>query len=232
VSGSARVVAVIQARTNSSRLPGKVLLPLAGAPLLQRLIERVRTARTIDALVVATSSKSQDDAIAELCAATQTICHRGSETDVLARVVEAADRERASTLVRLTGDNPFVDGTLVDLVVQEFQRANPPVHYAHNVEDCGFPFGLYVEVCEMAALREALQSTDAADREHVTWYVRRRPAQFRHLAVRAGVKFKERNLSIDTAEDYERLRPLFDSEYLRNPRFGYEALAALPSIVQ
>jgi spore coat polysaccharide biosynthesis protein SpsF len=221
-----RVVAVIQARMNSSRLPGKVLLPLAGAPLLQNLIERVRRAATIDSLVVATSEQAHDDPIAKLCAEVRTICHRGAETDVLGRVLDAAEIERAKVLVRLTGDNPFVDGSLIDLIVSRFQAADPPVQYAHNIDDCGFPFGLYVEVADMQALHQVSQSHDPADREHVTWFLRQRPQVFRHLAVHAPAEFAEGKLSIDTREDYERLRPLFEAHARINPAFGYRDLLA------
>jgi spore coat polysaccharide biosynthesis protein SpsF len=220
------VVAVIQARMNSTRLPGKVLLPLAGAPLLQRLIERVRRSETLDSLIVATSSRRDDDPIAELCARIQTACHRGSETDVLARVMDAAESQSADVVVRLTGDNPFVDGSLVDLVVRRFLSANPPAQYVHNVDNCGFPFGLFVEACDMNALRQALQSLDPADREHVTWFLRQRPDIFRHATTPAPAPFTEQKLSVDTPEDYAQLRPVFEAKFRENPDFGYETFLA------
>ena len=220
-----RTVAVIQARMNSTRLPGKVLMPLAGAPLLQRLVERVRPARTLDALVVATTDTCADNPVAALCSKLAVSCYRGSETDVLGRMFAAAATERADILVRLTADNPFVDAAVIDLVVGQFNTVWPQADYAHNTGENGFPYGLYVEVAAVAALRAALQSDDPADREHVTWHIRSRPQQFRHCTVRAPRRFGNDSLSIDTVEDYLRLRTLFERHYAADPTFLYTALA-------
>lgn len=220
-----RVVGIIQARMNSTRLPGKVLMPLAGAPLLQRLVERVRGARSMDFLVVATSNGAADDPIAALCAQIGVPCHRGSEVDVLGRILNAAEQERADVVVRLTADNAFVDAKLVDLVVDEFVFATPPVDYAHNIGESGFAYGLYVEVVAMRALRAAAASSEPDDREHVTWYVRRHPDIFKHRCVMAARRFPSVRLSIDTAADYRRLSAVFEQLYAVDPAFACTVLA-------
>lgn len=223
--GSAtRTVGVIQARMNSARLPGKILMPLAGAVLLQRLVERVKRSLRLDTLVVATTATPVDDRVADLCTAIDVPCFRGDETDVLQRVYSAARQYKAHVLVRLTADNPFVDGLLVDYVLDAYLAASPAVHYASNVEGCGFPYGLYVEVVSMEALAGALSSSDPMDREHVTWHLRQRPDRYRSLAVQAPGRFPYRELTIDTAEDYARVGAIFEDHFSRNPDFSFRDL--------
>ena len=218
-----RVVAVIQARMGSSRLPGKVLAPLAGEPLLKRLIARVRPARRLDGLIVATSQAPADDAVAAVCAATGTACFRGSETDVLGRFIAAADSLDADIAVRLTGDNPAVDASLVDYVLDRALPHMPPAVYVHNVDDSGFPRGLYVEAATMAALRTAAGDADDTDREHVTWHLRRRPEAFPAVVVKAPGRFAEVSLTVDTHEDLRRLNDIFRSLYRSAPDFDFRA---------
>lgn len=223
--GSAmRAVGVIQARMNSTRLPGKILMTLAGAALLQRLVERVKRSQRLDALVVATTTTPVDDRVADLCAAIDVPCFRGDESDVLQRVYSAARQFGADVLVRLTADNPFVDGALVDYVLDAYLAASPAVPYASNVEGCGFPYGLYVEVVSMEALAATLSSSDPMDREHVTWHMRQRPEKYRSLAVRAPGRFAYRELTIDTAEDYARVGAIFEDHFGRNPDFSFRDL--------
>ncbi len=208
----------------SQRLPGKALLPLAGAPLLQRLIERTANAQLIDRLIVATTTDRADDPIADLCQSLTVECHRGSHDDVLQRVTDAARTADADVVVRLTGDNPFVGGDLIDLVLANFLANSPPCVYAHNHGSSGFPFGLFVEVATLEALQQAAKSPDAEDREHVTLFLRRHPRQFPSLTVRASSPFMIDSVTIDTTEQYQRLRPLFERLYRHNPHFGFDAL--------
>ena len=207
----------------SVRLPGKVLLDLAGAPLLQRLIERVSRSRFLDNIVVATSDYPENDAIEALCSEIGCMVWRGSETDVLARMIDAAGE--AAILVRLTADNPFVDGLLVDYVVEAFLRSWPVTRYAANIEASGFPYGLFVEVVDMEALLSAAMSKDQMDREHVTWYVRQRPQQFPSVTVKAPIAMSNQSLTIDTQDDYQRLKPLFENLFSQNPDFTYTDIA-------
>lgn len=217
------VVCVIQARMGSTRLPGKVLMDLAGEPLLQRLLERVSRSRLTDEIVVATSERAENVPIEKLCRDLCYPCWRGSEGDVLARVIEAAGH--ADIVIRLTGDNPFVDGALIDFVLEKFLDAWPGIHYAANVEASGFPYGLFVEVVDMGALRKAADSDDPMDREHVTWHIRRRPSVFKVQTVLSPLKYLVEGLSIDTMDDYKRLKPLFEDMYLRDPNFSFLDIA-------
>jgi spore coat polysaccharide biosynthesis protein SpsF len=174
-------VAIIQGRMGSSRLPGKVLLEIAGKPMLQHVIERTRRARNLDALVVATSSESADDPIAQFCASQAVPCSRGSLYDVLDRFYQAAKARRAGVVVRITADCPMIDPDLIDATIAlvtgsgvlpqpggqsvqiDFAANRLPPPFGRS-----FPIGLDVEVCTFAALQRAWQeSTETFHREHV-----------------------------------------------------------------
>jgi spore coat polysaccharide biosynthesis protein SpsF len=208
----------------SARLPGKVLLPFAGAPMLQRIVERVRRATRVSDIVVATSLAPENDAVEALCRSIGCRAHRGSESDVLARTLDAAGD--ADLVVRLTGDNPFVDGALVDDLFDFFRAA--PTDYAANIENSGFPYGLYAEIVRTDCLRAAARDGDDEDREHVTWYVRRRKDAFRLRTMSSDVAYPDMPLTVDTPEDYRRLEPEFAARFAADPAFDYRSLARPP----
>ncbi len=214
----------------STRLPGKVLLPLAGAPLLQRLLERVRRSRRLDTLAVSTTRGPADDAVAALCHDLGIACFRGSETDVLDRMLKATEWLSGDVMVRLTGDNPMVGGDLVDHLIEAFLAVDPRPIYAHTLEGTGFPLGLCAEAISTEALRLAATSDDPMDREHVTYYVRRRPEKYRILPVSSPIACSGASLTIDTEEDYHRVRSVFEALYARSPAFGFQDVAALEPI--
>jgi spore coat polysaccharide biosynthesis protein SpsF len=169
-----RTVAIIQARMGSSRLPGKVLLEIAGKPMLGRVIERTRRARTLDAVIVATTSDGSDDAVAAFCAALDVPCYRGSERDVLDRYYQAAWAQQADEIVRITADCPLIDSALVNQAVTtlveggyDFVANRLPPPFSRS-----YPIGLDVEVCTFAALEQAWREADQAfQREHVLPFV-------------------------------------------------------------
>lgn len=207
-----KTLAIIQARMTSTRLPGKVLLDLAGKPMLVRVLNRVRRARTLTDTVVATSTESADDPIARLCAARNWPCVRGSCDDVLDRFYQAARQHQADVIVRITSDCPLIESAIIDLVVTRF-LVQEPVDYASNnsLLPLTFPRGLDVEVMSFAALQDAWQNDhDPASREHVTPYLYHHPEQFRL----AGV-FHHRDLShlrwtVDTPDDLILVRKVYE----------------------
>ncbi len=166
------ILAILQARMSSTRLPGKVLLPLQGAPMIVRQIERTQRARSLDALVVATSTGADDDAIA---AAVAVPVHRGPLDDVLARFVGALDAHPADHVVRLTADCPLVDPGLIDACVALHLESG--ADYTSNTPAShAWPKGLDVEVIGAPALRRAArEATTAEEHEHVTWGIWNRP---------------------------------------------------------
>jgi len=195
-----RVVAIVQARMTSTRLPGKVLADLGGRPVLAFMLERVKRARTLDGLVVATTVNATDDPVARAAAAAGVEVFRGDEKDVLSRFVGAGEAARADVVVRLTADCPFTDPALVDLAVARFLEAD--LDYLANAVDRTYPDGLDVEVLRFEALRRAARETrEPYDREHVTPYLYRPGGGFRVGSFRHDSDLSALRWTIDTAED-------------------------------
>jgi spore coat polysaccharide biosynthesis protein SpsF len=229
-----RVIATIEARMGSSRLPGKVLMPAAGRPLLALMIERVRRSRYVDEVVVATTTAGRDDAIAALCRQEGAACFRGSEDDVLGRVVEAGRAHGAEVSVLLTGDCPLNDPVVIDQHVCAFLAARPHVDYVANCEVRSYPHGLDMQVLAWRTLAESAELTAAPRahqrfREHVGWYVRRHPERYRRHDVIAppGLSNPAFRITLDYAEDYQRIREIYEALYPANPRFTTGDILAL-----
>lgn len=210
-----RAVAVVQARMGSTRLPGKVMLPLGGVPALAFMLRRVGRARAIDEVIVATTISESDDVIAELAKRSSVAVRRGSEDDVLDRFHAAvADLGLADedVVVRLTGDCPFIDPEVIDDVVR-VARDHPDVDYVSNVSPPTFPDGLDTEAVRLGALRAAwLEATDPGDREHVTSFIRANPARFPSLNVRCKLGDQSSlRLTLDEPDDYRLLAALAEA---------------------
>lgn len=171
--GTPHTVAIIQARMSSSRLPGKVLLDLAGQPMLVHVVERVKGARTIQDIVVATTNDPSDDPIEQACAARGYACFRGSLHDVLDRYYQAARASRAGVIVRITADCPLIDPAVVDRTVEAFHSPNTDFCANRLPPPWGrtLPIGLDVEVVSFTALERAWKEADQPfQREHVMPY--------------------------------------------------------------
>lgn len=205
-----RSVAIIQARTGSSRLPRKVLLPLLGAPMLTRVVRRVARASRVDTTVVATTTAASDDAIAELAEREGWLVGRGSETDLLDRYVQVARTHAATTVIRITSDCPVIDPDLIDDVVAALDDGQSD--YASNsLEPRTFPRGLDVEAMTMAALEIAWrEDADPGSREHATPYIYRHPERFRLRRVASPIDLSGHRWTVDTPEDYELIRQVYD----------------------
>ncbi len=199
-----RTVAIVQARMGSRRLPGKVLALLGGAPVLRHVTSRAAQARTVDYVVVATSDKPGDDAVADWCAAEGVGCVRGPEADVLARYALAAEASGADVIVRITADCPFLSPAVLDLVVGV--RAASGADYASNTLSRGFPHGLDVECLTRAAINAAAsEALDPEEREHVTPFVYNRPGRFRLASVENPEDWSWLRWTLDTAADLHAL---------------------------
>jgi spore coat polysaccharide biosynthesis protein SpsF len=205
-----RKVAVVQARMGSSRLPGKVLKPLAGRPVLDHVVTRVAAADCIDEVVVATSSLPGDDAIEDYCEARGWACVRGSETDVLARYANAVRASDAGIVARVTSDCPLFSPRILDAMLAVFDP-DCMDYMSTNWPERSFPVGLDCEVMRGDALLAiADTATDAYDREHVTPHFYRNPDRFRLAGHRCTQPLAHLSITLDTAEDYERLVGLLD----------------------
>ena len=203
-------VAIIQARTSSRRLPGKVLMDLGGGNAIEHVIRRLQRAKELDRIAVATSDRADDDPVAELAQALGAEVVRGPLDDVLARYVLACDQLGAETVVRITADCPLVMPELVDRLVRLRKRCG--VTYAANtLEPRTFPKGLDVEVVTASALRVAVEQTsDPYDREHVTPFIRSSTEMFSQ-AMMWMVPAAPVRVTLDTEEDRRDLERILGS---------------------
>ncbi len=206
------VVAIIQARMGSSRFPGKMLSPLGPHPILEWVLRRVKQARTLDKVVLATSDSAADDALADLARANGVKAFRGSETDVLARFAGAAKEAGASVVVRICADNPFVDPGEIDRLVTYF--AGSSCDYACNHQDrlgSRYADGFGAEILRASLLESvAARATEVRHREHVTLYLWEHASEYELCAVAAPAElaFPELRFDIDTPGDLATLEPL------------------------
>jgi spore coat polysaccharide biosynthesis protein SpsF len=199
------VVAVIQARMASTRLPGKVMLPLNGRPLLQRLVERVSAATQLDDVVVATTANPEDEPIRRLCAEIGMPVFSGHPTDLLDRHYHAGLQRGADAVAKIPSDCPLIDPAIIDHVVGR-ARANPDAHFVSNLHPPTHPDGNDVEVIPMPVLEIAWkEAVRDFEREHTTPFIWDRPERFRVINVRwtGGRDYSMvHRFTIDYPEDY------------------------------
>ena len=203
-----RVVAIIQARMRSTRLPGKVLKDLGGETVLGTVIHRTQRATLLDEVVVATSVLPADDAIQRECERLSVPCFRGDETDVLDRYYHAAQKFAADAIVRITADCPLIDPELIDVTVRAFLDQSPD--YATNAMVETYPRGLDVEVFSREALARAWRSAGKPyQRSHVTPYLYEEPGRFKVISLTAHGNYSGHRWTLDTAEDLEVIRGIY-----------------------
>ena len=206
-----KIVAILQARLGSSRLPEKVLADLHGQPMLRAVLKRVKPAQTVDELVVATTTNPRDRLICDLAEQEQVSCFRGSEDDCLDRYYQAARSRQADVVVRLTADNPLVEAAFVDDVVNAYLEADPPCDYVDTSISKTFPLGLSVEVFSFAVLATAWkEDTDPHRREHVTPFLYQHPERFRCRHLRSAANQSHIRVTVDTAADLQLMRRIYD----------------------
>ena len=222
-----KTVAIIQARMGSTRLPGKVLKPLLGKPMLARMLERVTCAKKVDAVVVATSDKPQDDGIEQVAREAGAQVFRGSEDDVLDRVYRAAKEARADIIVALTGDCVLHDPAVIDEAVRHFIDAGDP--FAYSGTPANYPEGLDTDIFNMSALTEAAgQARLPSEREHLSVYFKNRPGRFHGLPWSVGGRDDcAMHWSVDTPQDFAFVTKIFEQLYPINPQFGKDDVLAL-----
>ncbi|BDD92217.1 spore coat protein [Pandoraea sp. NE5] len=220
------IIALLQARCSSSRLPGKVLKPLLGQPMILRQIERLRRVRRIDELVVVTSEESSDDELAGVCHNAGVPVFRGSLNDVLDRFYRAIESKTVDHVVRLTADCPLTDPATVDAVIDLYLKGG--FDYASNTLPPTYPDGLDAEIFQAEVLRTIWrEASQPSEREHVTSFIYKHPERFR-----LGNLTNDRDLSslrwtVDTPADFLFAEAVYEALYAENPAFDYADVLAL-----
>ncbi|MDP2030672.1 MAG: glycosyltransferase family protein [Thiobacillus sp.] len=216
-----RVVATIEARMNSTRLPGKVLLPAMGEPMLMHLVRRLRAVPSIDEIVIATTVNASDQPIVEFARSADVACYRGSEDDVLARVIGAGESAQAEVLVEITGDCPVIDPDLIGQTIQMFFHHQ--VQYASNSLVRSYPDGMDTQVMWLEALKSsAARTTDQLDHEHVTRFICHNPELYPrvHLIAPSSLHWPDLGLTLDEESDYQLLKKLIEELAPTDPLFS------------
>ncbi len=216
----------------STRLPGKVLKPVLGRPLLAYHLDRLKRSNLLAQIVVATTERDEDGAIVALCGELEVPVFRGPEQDVLARYAGCAAAFDADVVVRVTSDCPLIEPALVDEAVSVFLEAEEPLDWLGLDRAC-YPRGLDVEVVSRAALeRAAAEATDPAEREHVTLHIYRRPDQFACRTHGDGIARPNYRWCVDEAADLDLITRLIEHLVPERPEFTWrdclEAMTAHP----
>lgn len=214
-----RILTVLQARMSSSRLPGKVLRPILGRPMVELQIERLRRARLLGDLVVATSTDPSDDAVARVAERLGCLVHRGPLQDVLARYVGAVESHGpCDHVVRVTADCPLADWSVIDACIE--LHLNSGADYTSNTVERTYPKGLDVEIVKAPLLaRAARESADPYDHEHVTPYFYRNPQLFDVRQLVQSTDDNELRWTVDYPEDFEFVSRVYEALYLSKPAF-------------
>lgn len=219
-----KTVAIVQARMGSTRLPNKVMKLIEGEPLIALLLKRLAKATEVDQIVVATSVDPLNDVLAEQVEALGYVCSRGSESDVLDRYIQAARAAAADVVVRITGDCPLVDPTLVDEAIRRFRDSD--VDYFSNIDPPIYPDGLDIEVFTRAALELSAQQTDAEfDHEHVTPWLRR-SSDVRRAAMLNSEDLSGLRWTVDESADFEVISQVF-AHFAPNIHFSWAEVLGL-----
>lgn len=223
-----RIVATIEARMTSTRLPGKVLKPACGKPMLELMVERLRRVPSLDGIVIATTVNATDDPVEALARRLGVGVHRGSEEDVLRRVLDAALTHKVDVIVETTGDCPLIDPDTVEACIVEYKRAS--VDYVANVLERTYPVGMDTQVFATDVLADVARRTDdIADHEHVSLYIYRHPEIYslRNVKAPASLTRPDLALTLDTPEDYALITAVFEALYPADPAFTLADILAL-----
>ena len=217
-----KIVTVIQARMSSSRLPGKVMLPILGQPLLYRMIERVKAAELIGQLVIATSTNPEDDEIEKFCEEENLVCYRGHLTDLLDRHYQVAKNYKAEAVVKIPSDCPLIDPKIINKVLQKFID-HDEYDFVSNLHPATYPDGNDVEIMSFEALEYAWRDASKDyEREHTTPFIWEHDENFGigNVEWETGLDYSATHRwTIDFPEDYEFIRKVYSELYAGNPLF-------------
>ncbi|CAD5926462.1 Spore coat polysaccharide biosynthesis protein SpsF [Planktothrix agardhii] len=216
-----KIVATIEARMTSSRLPGKVLLPAMGKPMLYHLVNRLKAVPSINEIVLATTINATDDVLIDFSKQESILSYRGSEEDVMSRVIGAAETADADVIVEITGDCPIIDPDLVEQTIQMYLHHEAA--YASNTHISSYPDGMDTQVFSLESLKRSSAMTDAPlDHEHVSLYMRNHPEIFPHVHLIAppSLHWPSLGLTLDEQADYLLLKKIIETLSPENPLFS------------
>ncbi|MCG5102597.1 cytidylyltransferase domain-containing protein [Oceanobacillus alkalisoli] len=218
-----KVIAIVQARMGSTRLPGKILKEVNNKPLLEYQIERMTRAETIDEIVIATTTKDTEQPIVDLCEKLKIKHYRGSEEDVLSRYYEAATKYDAEIVLRITSDCPIIDPKVIDEVCNYYINNYEEVDYVANTIERTYPRGMDVSVFSYNLLKEVHENAvEDADREHVTRYIYNRPDRYKLESYKKEKDYSVHRWTVDTKEDLELVTKIIETLYPVNKYFTME----------
>ncbi len=206
---------------SSSRLPGKVLMPALGKPMLEHLIDRLRAVPSIDEIVIATTVNDTDEPIVDLAQKLGVSVFRGSEDDVMARVIGAAESINTDVIVEITGDCPIIDPSIVEQTIRMYNCHD--ASYVSNVQIRSYPDGMDTQVFSLEELkRSAAMTHDQLDHEHVSLHIRNHPEIFSHVHLVAppALHHPELGLTLDESDDYKLLTKIIEQLAPKDPLFS------------
>ncbi len=220
MSTKKKIIAIIQARSGSTRLPGKVLKPILDRPMIIHMLERVKRSKKLNGIVLATTDQTSDDEIAKIVKEFGVPVFRGSELDVLDRFYKAAKEEKTDIVIRLTGDCPLMDPEVIDEVITHFENSKGKIDYTSTPSN--YPEGLDIEIFPFSALEKSAQNaTLPSEREHVSLYIKNHPELFTCSTWKKGEADNSKmHWSVDTENDFEFVKRIFEELYPTNPNFG------------
>jgi spore coat polysaccharide biosynthesis protein SpsF len=216
-----RTIATIEARMTSSRLPGKVLMSASQKPMLLHLVDRLKSVPSLDDIVIATTLNQADNAIVDFALEHSINFFRGSENDVMSRVIESAEKFQAEVIVEITGDCPIIDPQIIEQTIQMFKVND--ADYVSNAHIRGYPIGMDTQVfLTKTLIKSSLLTNDLLDREHVTLHIRNNPQIFSHLHLvpPPELYWPDLGLTLDELSDYELLKIIIEHFYQDNPLFS------------
>ena len=216
-----KIVASIEARMNSKRLYGKVLKEVCGKPVLWHIVERINRSKYVQDVVIATSTSGKDDAIIKFADKYNIMTYRGSEDDVLKRLVETHEYMNSDLVVEITGDSPFVDCDVIDQTIEMYLSSN--CDYVSNTLTRTYPIGVRSQVFHIDLLKECDKlSTEKKDREHVTTYICRNEEgkyKLKNLLSPDIFNIPKLRLSLDYEEDFILTKKVYEALYPKNKEF-------------
>ncbi len=221
-----KIAAIVQARTGSTRLPGKIFKNVSGKPMLQHVAERLSFSKLTNQIIIATTTLPEDSTVEEFCIKNNYAYNRGSMDDVLSRYYDAAAKFSADIIVRITSDCPLIDPQIIDSMLQQYLSSH--VDYLSNIIKRTFPRGLDVEIFSFAALEKAYnEAKENFEREHVTPYIYQHPEKFATENFINETDYSSHRWTVDTEEDLKLIRIIYSELYKPNCVFYFEDVLKL-----